>query len=76
MNARVFGSLLLRDAVVAKREIVGIVMRTMLQPVLFVTVFGLLLPRMGMIPHSYTTMMLPGIAGLCLTMASIWSVKK
>lgn len=74
MKGRVFASLLLRDAVVAKREIVGIIIRTMLQPVLFVTVFGVLLPRMGMIPRGYNTVMLPGIAALCLTMAAIWSV--
>lgn len=74
MKARVFGALLLRDAVVAKREITGIIIRTMMQPVLFVTVFGLLLPRMGMIPRGYNTTMLPGIAALCMTMASIWSV--
>jgi ABC-2 type transport system permease protein len=74
VNGRVFGALLLRDAVVAKREIVGILIRTLMQPVLFVTVFGLLLPRMGMIPRDYNTTMLPGIAALCLTMAAIWSV--
>lgn len=74
MKARVFGALFLRDAVVAKREIVGILIRTLMQPVLFVTVFGLLLPRMGMIPREYNTLLLPGIAALCLTMASIWSV--
>lgn len=74
MKTRVFGALLLRDAIVAKREIVGILIRTMMQPVLFVTVFGLLLPRMGMIPRGYTTTILPGIAALCLTMAAIWSV--
>lgn len=74
MNGRVFASLLLRDAVVARREIVGIMIRTMLQPMLFVTVFGVLLPRMGMIPRGYNAVMLPGIAALCLTMAAIWSV--
>lgn len=74
MNARVFGALLLRDGVVAKREIVGILIRILMQPVLFVLVFGLLLPRMGMIPRGYNTVMLPGIAALCLTMAAIWSV--
>ena len=74
MNGRVFGSLLLRDAVVAKREVVAILLRTLMQPVLFVTVFGLLLPRMGLIPRGYNTTMLPGIVALSLTMAAIWSV--
>lgn len=74
MNGHVFGALLLRDAVVAKREVVGILLRTLMQPVLFVIVFGMLLPEMGMIPRGYNTTMLPGIAALSATMASIWSV--
>lgn len=74
MNARVFGALLLRDAIVAKREIVMLLIRTALQPVLFVVVFGFLLPRMGIIPHAYTTTVMPGVIALCLTMASIWAV--
>ena len=74
MNGSVFGALLLRDAVVAKREVVAILIRTLMQPVLFVTVFGLLLPRMGMIPRGYNTTMLPGIVALSLTMAAIWTV--
>jgi len=74
MKTRIFGSLLLRDAVVAKRDIVGIMIRTMLQPLLFTFVFGHLLTRTGVIPRAYTTMIIPGIAGLSLTMASIWAV--
>ncbi|HEX6100644.1 MAG TPA: ABC transporter permease [Thermoanaerobaculia bacterium] len=74
MNARVFGALLLRDAVVAKREIVAILIRTMVQPVLFVIVFGLLLPRMGIIPRDYAAVMLPGIVALAVTMTPILSV--
>jgi len=74
VNGRVFGALFLRDVVVAKREMVGIIIRTLMQPVLFVTVFGLLLPRMGMIPREYNTTMLPGIVALCLMTAAIWSV--
>jgi ABC-2 type transport system permease protein len=74
VNVRIIGSLLLRDAVVAKREIVGILIRTMMQPVLFVIVFGVLLPRMGFMNAGYKTMLIPGVAALCLCTASIWSV--
>jgi ABC-2 type transport system permease protein len=74
MKLRIFGALLMRDAVVAKRDIVGIIIRTMLQPLLFTFIFGFLLTRVGMIPRAYRTMMIPGIAGLSLTMASIWAV--
>lgn len=74
MNARIFGALLLRDAVVAKREIVSISIRTLLQPVLFVFVFGKLLPSMGMVTSSYTATLMPGVAALCMTTAAIWAV--
>ena len=74
MKARIFGALLLRDAVVAKRDVVGIGIRTMLQPILFTFVFGYILTHVGIIPRAYTTMIIPGIAGLSLTMAAIWAV--
>jgi ABC-2 type transport system permease protein len=74
MTARIFGALLMRDAVVARRDVVGIMIRTMLQPLLFTFIFGHVLTRTGMIPPAYKTMLIPGIAGLSLTMASIWAV--
>ena len=74
MNARVFAALLWRDVVVARREIVSLLLRSALQPILFVTVFGFILPRMGMINDAYKTAMMPGVLALCLGMASIWSV--
>lgn len=74
MNVRIIGSLLLRDAVVAKREIVAILLRTVMQPMMFVIVFGVLLPRMGLMNAAFRTMLIPGIAALCLCTAAIWSV--
>jgi ABC-2 type transport system permease protein len=74
MNAKVFGALLLRDAIVARREIVALLLRTAFQPVLLVVVFGYVLPAMGMIPRGYATTMVPGVAGFCLAMASVMSV--
>lgn len=74
MIARVFLALLRRDAVVAKRDVVGIMIRTMLQPILFTFVFGKLLISIGMFPKAYATMIIPGIAGLSLTTSAIWAV--
>jgi ABC-2 type transport system permease protein len=74
MTARIFGALLMRDAVVAKRDVVGIMIRTMLQPLLFTFVFGKLLIAMGMFPKAYATVIIPGIAGLSLTTSAIWAV--
>ena len=71
---RVFAAILLRDVTVARRELPYFLVRTTLQPILFVTVFGFLLPRMGIVPHAYTTMMIPGMAALSLAMSAIQSV--
>jgi len=73
-SIRVFGAILLRDVTVARRELPYFLVRTTLQPILFVVVFGFLLPRMGMIQRGYTTMMLPGIVALSLTLSAIQSV--
>jgi ABC-2 type transport system permease protein len=72
--SRVFLAILLRDITVARRELPYFLIRTTLQPLLFVMVFGFLLPRMGLIPHGYTTLMLPGVVALSLTLSAIQSV--
>ena len=72
--SRVFGAMLLRDVTVARRELPYFLVRTALQPMLFVIVFGFLLPKMGMIPRGYTTTMLPGVVALSLTLSAIQSV--
>jgi ABC-2 type transport system permease protein len=72
--ARVFIAILLRDLTVARRELPYFLVRTALQPILFVVVFGFLLPKMGMIPAGYSTTMLPGVVALSLTLSAIQSV--
>jgi ABC-2 type transport system permease protein len=72
--ARVFAALLMRDVTVARREIAYFLVRTTLQPLLFVIVFGFLLPKMGILRPGYTTMMLPGILALSLTLSAIQAV--
>jgi ABC-2 type transport system permease protein len=72
--ARVFFAILLRDVTVARRELPYFLIRTTLQPLLFVTVFGFLMPKMGLIPHGFTTMMIPGVVALSLALSAIQSV--
>jgi ABC-2 type transport system permease protein len=72
--ARVFAAILMRDVTVARRELPYFLVRTTLQPILFVIVFGFLLPKMGLIGRGYTTMMMPGIVALSLTLSAIQSV--
>ncbi len=72
--ARVFFALLQRDLRVARREVAAVLVRVALQPILFVTVFGALLPRMGFVQRSYGAALLPGILAISLAMSSIQSV--
>ncbi len=72
--AKVFFAILRRDVTVARRELPYFLIRTTMQPLLFVIVFGFLLPRMGLVARTFTTMMIPGIVALSLAMSAIQSV--
>jgi ABC-2 type transport system permease protein len=71
---RVFLALLRRDALVAGKELPFFLLRVTLQPLLFVLVFGYLLPKMGFVQRGYTSALLPGILGISLAFASLQSV--
>jgi ABC-2 type transport system permease protein len=70
----VFGALMRRDLRVARRELPYFLLRTIMQPLLFIVVFGSLLPKMGFVRGGYTTALLPGILALSLTLAAVQSV--
>lgn len=72
--AAVFWALMRRDARVARRELPSFLVRTIMQPVLFIIVFGYLLPRMGFVQPGYTSALLPGIIAVSLTLSSVQSV--
>ncbi|MEO7217780.1 MAG: ABC transporter permease [Gemmatimonadaceae bacterium] len=71
---RVFLALLRRDARVARRELPFFLIRTIMQPLLFVVVFGYLLPKMGFMQSDYQATLLPGILALSLMISSTQSV--
>ena len=70
----VFVALLRRDMIVARKEIVFFLIRTTMQPLLFLIVFGFLLPRMNFVGKGYQTALLPGILAISLSLAAIQSV--
>ena len=72
--SRVFGAILLRDVTVARRELPYFLVRTTLQPLLFVLIFGFVMPKMGIIPHGFTSMILPGVLAMSLTLSAVQSV--
>ena len=69
-----FIALLRRDVRVAMKELPFFLLRTVMQPVLFLIVFGFLLPKMGMVRGGYQTTLLPGILAVSLALSAIQSV--
>ena len=72
--SKVFFALLRRDVTVARKELPFFLVRTIMQPLLFIIVFGALLPRMGFVGPAYRAALLPGILAISLTMSAIQAV--
>lgn len=70
----VFLALLRRDVHVARKELPFFLVRTILQPLLFMLVFGALLPRMGFVGGAYRAALLPGILAISLTLSAVQAV--
>ena len=73
-RAAVFYALLRRDMRVARRELPYFLLRTLMQPLLFIIVFGYLMPKMRFVGQGYTTALLPGVLAVSLTLSAIQSV--
>src|SRR6266849_1414776 len=69
-----FIALLYRDLRVARRELPYFLLRTGIQPLLFTFIFGYVMPRLGIVQRGYTSMLLPGILGLSMTLSSMQAV--
>lgn len=69
-----FMALMRRDLTVNRRELPSFLVRTLMQPTLFMIVFGAVLPKMGAMNASYQATLLPGILAISLTLSAIQSV--
>src|SRR6059058_972619 len=67
-------ALLHRDVRVARRELHYFLLRVAIQPLLFTFIFGYVMPRLGIVQRGYTSMLLPGILGLSMTLSSMQAV--
>jgi len=74
MNVKTFLAMLWRDAHVARRNFVTLAFQTLLQPMMFVFVFGRIMTTSGLMPPEYKSMLLPGIIGLSMVMSGTWAV--
>lgn len=74
MNWTTFLAMLRRDAHVARRNFITLMLQTMLQPLLFVFVFGQVMIRGGFMPMNYRAMLLPGIMAISMLMTGVQAV--
>jgi ABC-2 type transport system permease protein len=72
--ARVFLALLARDVHVTRRELPYFLIRTSLQPLMSVVVFGYLLPHLGFARANYGAALLPGIIAISLVLSAMQAV--
>jgi ABC-2 type transport system permease protein len=74
MNFATFLAMLARDAHVARRNFVTLAFQTLLQPMMFVFVFGRVMTTSGLMPPQYKALLLPGIIALSMIMTGAWAV--
>jgi len=74
MNAKTFFALLMRDAHVARRNIIQLLLQTFLQPLMFVFIFGRVMTTSGYMPLQYKSLLLPGIMALSMFLSGIQAV--
>ena len=74
MNWKTFGAMLARDAHVARRNAIQLLMQTFLQPLLFVFIFGKVMVGSGYMPQEYKSLLLPGIIAISMVFTGVWAV--
>jgi ABC-2 type transport system permease protein len=74
MNWKTFLALLARDAHVARRNFIPLLLQTFLQPMMFVFIFGRVMVSSGYMPAVYKSLLLPGIMAISMVFTGIWSV--
>ena len=74
MNAKAFFAMLARDAHVARRNAIPLILQTFLQPLMFVFIFGRVMVRSGYMPAAYKSLLLPGIMAISMVFTGVWGV--
>jgi ABC-2 type transport system permease protein len=74
LNWKTFFAMLARDAHVARRNAIQLMLQTFLQPLLFVFIFGRVMVGSGYMPQAYKSLLLPGIIAISMTFTGIWAV--
>jgi ABC-2 type transport system permease protein len=74
MNLKTFLAMLHRDAHVARRNFIPLLVQTLLQPMMFVFIFGRVMTSSGFMPPEYKSLLLPGIIAISMVISGAWAV--
>jgi ABC-2 type transport system permease protein len=74
LNWKTFLALLARDAHVARRNFIPLLLQTFLQPMMFVFIFGRVMVSSGYMPAAYKSLLLPGIMAISMVFTGVWAV--
>src|SRR5260370_5665152 len=74
MNWKTFLALLARDATVARRNFVPLLLQHFLRAMMFVFIFGRVMVTSGYMPAAYKSLLLPGIMAISMVFTGVWAV--
>lgn len=74
MNAKTFFALLARDAHVARRNFAQLLAQNLIQPMMFVFIFGRVMTQSGFMPEEYKSLLLPGIIAVSMMISGVQAV--
>jgi ABC-2 type transport system permease protein len=74
MNFCAFFAMLARDGRVARRNLLPLLLQNLVQPMLFVFVFGRVMTTSGMMPQDYKSLLLPGIIAISMLLSGLQAV--
>jgi len=74
MNLAAFFAMLGRDGRVARRNFLPLLLQNLVQPMLFVFVFGRVMTTSGMMPEAYKSLLLPGIIAISMLLSGLQAV--
>lgn len=74
MNVKTFLALMHRDTVVALRDIVSFMVRTLVQPMFLLFIFGNVMRRMSLVTGGFNNILVPGVTALTMLFAGMQAV--
>jgi ABC-2 type transport system permease protein len=74
MNPAAFLAMLARDGRVARRNFLPLLLQNLVQPMLFVFVFGRVMTTSGLMPQEYKSLLLPGIIAISMLLSGLQAV--